>query len=98
MIIVRAGAFTIMASYAAIAASCWPALAMSIAFWSSPWSSLVFTPASAPAAPAAPGASTKSTGGIGEPRLRTGTLPDDGAKPGAEAVTFHEPVLRPMIE
>src|ERR671910_2279734 len=81
-----------------MAASCWPELARSIAFCSSAWSSLVFTPASAPAGPDAPGASTKSTGGMGAPMVRTGTLPDEAWKPGAEAVIFHEPVRRPMME
>ena len=69
-----------------------------MAFCSSACSSLVLTPASAPAGPVAPGASTKSTGGMGAPSERTGTLPDEGAKPGATAVTFQVPVLRPMIE
>src|SRR5687768_3932560 len=69
-----------------------------MAFCSSPWSSLVLTPARAPAGPDAPGASTKSTGGIGAPMVRTGTLPDEAWKPGAEAVIFHEPVRRPMME
>src|SRR5688500_8781049 len=69
-----------------------------MAFCISAWSSFVFNPACAPAVPAAPGASTKSTGGIGAPMVRTGTLPDEGAKPGADAVIFHGPVRRPMIE
>src|SRR5688572_25367400 len=30
--------------------------------------------------------------------VRTGTLPDEAAKPGAEAVIFHDPVRRPMME
>ena len=98
LIMVSAGVLTRIASYAVIAASCWPALAMSMAFCSSTCSSLVFTPARAPAGPDAPGASAKSTGGIGAPRLRTGTCPDEGANPGATAVTLQGPVLRPMIE
>src|SRR5687768_18554664 len=69
-----------------------------MAFCSSPWSSLVLTPARAPAGPDAPGASTKSTGGIGAPMVRTGTLPEEAWKPGAEAVIFHEPVRRPIME
>jgi hypothetical protein len=35
---------------------------------------------------------------MGAPMVRTGTLPDEGAKPGAEAVIFQVPVRRPMIE
>ena len=58
----------------------------------------MLTPESAPAGPLAPGARVKSTGGIGAPMVLMGTLPDEAAKPGAEAVTFHEPALSPIIE
>ena len=71
---------------------------MASALASSACSSLVFTPASAPEGPLAPGASVKSTGGMGAPMVLMGTLPPEGANPGAEAVTFHEPALRPIIE
>ena len=59
----------------------------------------MFTPASAPAGPAAPAASAKSTGGFGAPmRADRHVAADEGGKPGADAVTFQVPVLRPMIE
>ena len=74
---------------------CW--FISSSAFWSSPCSSFVFTPASAPVGPA-PGARTMSTGGFGAPMVRIGTLPPLGEKPGADAVIFHVPDRRPMIE
>jgi hypothetical protein len=35
---------------------------------------------------------------MGAPMVRTGTLPDEGEKPGATAVIFHVPVRRPMME
>ena len=65
---------------------------------SSAWSSLVLTPARAPAGPVAPAASVNSTGGLGAPMVRIGTWPTDGWKPGADAVSFQLPARRPMIE
>ena len=61
---------------------------------SSPCSSLVLTPARAPAGPVAPAARVNSTGGFGAPMVRMGTLPTDGWKPGAEAVSFQLPARR----
>src|SRR5688500_5829166 len=81
-----------------MASSCLPALARSMPFCNSPCSSLVFTPARAPAGPVAPVARAKSTGGIGAPMLRTGTLPHESRKPCAEAGMFHELVRKPMME
>src|SRR4029453_18436178 len=79
------------------ASYCCPFISSS-AFCSSACSSLVFTPASAPTGPVAPGARGKATGGIGAPIVRTGTRPDCGWNPGAEAVIFQVPDFRPMIE
>ena len=70
---------------------------LSSATFSSACSSFVFTPAMPGMAPA-PGASTNSTGGFGWPMVRMGTWPTEGEKPGAEAVSFHVPARRPMIE
>ena len=52
----------------------------------------------APVGPAAPGARMMSTGGLGAPIVRTFMEPPPGANPGADAVIFHCPERRPMIE
>src|SRR5687768_5508474 len=81
-----------------MAASYCLAFIISSALASSACSSLVLTPARAPAGPAFPGTRAMSTGGLGAPMVRIGTLPPPGVKPGADAVIFQVPERRPMIE